>query len=1100
MLQKHLSILEKDPYINALIQVLREDGNLIAEGLWNAPKSFLAALAFQYLKKKIVIITGDIDNVRPLVEDCSFFLPSSSIIEFPQWETLPSELVPPSPDIVGERYHALKQILDLQAEPLIVVTTVQAILQNTLSPAYLQKLTVSLKVGEELAFEPFQAHLYEMGYQRAPIAADKGEFAVRGGIIDLFPVSYPQPIRIEFWGDEIESIRFYDPISQTSTSKIEKVTILPASELELIQKQTELASLIDYVGQSTLVIFDDILAIEDRYTSIKELPDAISRLFSNFSLLLDRIEPLQKIFLAHDSIETLTTIHPKIRKNRGKFEQVEFDFFQCNFEASIWRHSFQPVGSFFRPEQIHEAEAVGKEILYALPEVLTSSFSLSFATQQQNEEDDLRQELAKLSLQNSVNIHFEKAYLSEGFVLPSTHWGIISYRDISQNKAIKRKANRQVLHTSSSEVYELIPGNLVVHFHNGIGRYLGIERKPNNNGIESEFLVIQYADKALLYVPIIQSYLVTKYVGVDQSAPVLHTLGSNKWARARSQTERALVDYAAKLLNLYAERSVKGGFKYPNDSLDVQRFENDFPYQETEDQLQAIAAIKQDMFSGKVMDRLVCGDVGYGKTEVAMRAAFKTVYDGKRQVAVLVPTTVLAMQHYDNFVERMKSYGVNVGVISRFRSTQQIKQTLKETAAGSIDILIGTHRLISKDVHFKNLGLIIIDEEQRFGVKAKEHLKTLKIDIDCLTLSATPIPRTLYMSLVGARDLSVINTPPHDRLPIKTIVSEEDDKLIQTAILRELNRNGQIYVVHNRVESIGKMQQKISKLVPHARIAVAHGQMDPEEIDHIFHSFKQGLFDILVATTLIGSGIDIPNANTLIVDHAEHFGMADLYQLRGRVGRWNRRAYAYFLTPPRRVLPSIAQKRLDALVEAGGYGGGMRLAMRDLEIRGAGDILGTEQSGHVSSVGFHLYCKLLKRTIDSLQGKGPQVYVETKIEGPFDARIPLDYIEEPSIRMEIYQRFGEAPDNEAIDTLYREVTDRFGKPPVPVKWLYHISRVRLFASQNYITLLQVKNVILHMERKQGKETLVKQGLLGKLLSPEQFEQKATTMITKSFAA
>ena len=477
-----------------------------------------------------------------------------------------------------------------------------------------------------------------------------------------------------------------------------------------------------------------------------------------------------------------------------------------------------------------------------------------------------------------------------------------------------------------------------------------------------------------------------------------------------------------------------------------------------------------------------------------MRAAFKVVCDGNRQVAILVPTTILAMQHYDNFVERMQTQGASIGVVSRFRSPQQIRETLKAVADGQIDILIGTHKLLSKDVIFKDLGLIIIDEEQRFGVKAKEHLKALKAQADCLTLTATPIPRTLYLSLVGARDLSVINTPPHDRLPIKTIVCESNLTMTQTAMLRELNRNGQVYVIHNRVETIDSFAMRIQELVPQARVAIAHGQMNSHTIDVTFHKFKQGLIDILVATTLIGSGVDVPNANTLIVDQAQRFGLADLYQLRGRVGRWNRRAYAYFLTPPNCALPAIAQKRLEALVEAGGYGGGMRIAMRDLEIRGAGDILGTEQSGNISSIGFHLYCKLLKRTVDGLQGKKQIQLIDTRIEVPFEVRIPEEYIGEASLRMEIYQRFGEADNLPDTEGLLGELQDRFGKPPEAVLWLYHTTRVRIIAAAQYITHLSVKKTTLHIEKQKGKEHTKQHFLLGRIDHPQQFEQKVVALL------
>jgi transcription-repair coupling factor (superfamily II helicase) len=505
------------------------------------------------------------------------------------------------------------------------------------------------------------------------------------------------------------------------------------------------------------------------------------------------------------------------------------------------------------------------------------------------------------------------------------------------------------------------------------------------------------------------------------------------------------------------------------------------------------------MLSEKPMDRLVCGDVGYGKTEVAMRAAFKAAVDGKKQVAVLVPTTVLAVQHFENFTSRMSGFPIRVGVVSRFHSPKEVKETLAKVKMGEIDILIGTHRILSVDVKFKELGLIIIDEEQRFGVKAKEHLKVFKANADCLTLSATPIPRTLYMSLVHARDMSIINTPPQDRLPVKTIIAETEPELIQNAILREHARGGQVFYIHNRVESIYNRAEQIQKLVPAAKIGVVHGQMDPDSVDEIFHRFKCGELNILFATTIIENGIDIPNANTILIDRADTYGLADLYQLRGRVGRWNRAAYAYFLVPKNVRLSEPASKRLNALVEAGGYGGGMKVAMRDLEIRGAGDILGLQQSGQVSAIGFHLYCKMLKRAIDALKKQQPISFNDTKMEFSFDARLPEDYINEVSLRMELYYRLGEASTYAEIDELLAELKDRFGEPPDQVIWLYHMTRLRAFAAANHFSLLKFSGLSFIAEQQLGKQTKQQTILLPKKFQkPRELEEYATAQLIKHF--
>jgi transcription-repair coupling factor (superfamily II helicase) len=678
-------------------------------------------------------------------------------------------------------------------------------------------------------------------------------------------------------------------------------------------------------------------------------------------------------------------------------------------------------------------------------------------------------------------------------------FALIPQSELGHEKRIRRQKWRSSHHTPASEFHALQPGDLVVHFHSGIGKYLGMEKHANHLGQETEFLSLQYAENSKLFVPLAQAYLVSRYIGAKEEPPSLSELGSKRWHTVRTQAQAQIVGYANDLLQLYAERAAHGGLRYPEDGDLMQRFESDFPYVETGDQLLAIQSIKEDMISEKAMDRLICGDVGYGKTEVAMRAAFKAVVDGKKQVAILVPTTVLAMQHFENFTQRMKGFPICVGVVSRFHTAKEAKETLQKVKSGEIDILVGTHRLLSKDVSIPNLGLVIVDEEQRFGVKAKEHLKKFKATVDCLTLSATPIPRTLYMSLVHARDMSVINTPPQDRLPIKTVIAETDSEIIQNALLREFARGGQAFYIHNRVESIYQKADAIQKLVPSARIGVVHGQMDVDGADQVFHRFKSGEIDLLFATTIVENGIDIPNANTILIERADTYGLADLYQLRGRVGRWNRAAYAYFLIPKNVRLPEIARKRLNALVESSGYGGGMKIAMRDLEIRGAGDILGVQQSGQVSAIGFHLYCKLLKRAIDALKKKQPISFNETKMEFSFDARLPEDYINEVSIRMELYHRLGEATTFAEIDELLAEMKDRFGPPPPPVIWLYHLTRIRAFGAARHFSLFKFNHVSLTAEQQLGKTVERHTFILPKKIqTPKALEEFVLQEIPKRF--
>lgn len=1086
-----------DPLLNSkniqqLQHALQEGDSILIEELWNAPKAFVISLAQRVTGQHILILTGAGQEDSKLFHDFPFFT-DRPVVDFPAWETLPSENIPPSPDIVGERYKTLNSIRS-SGQPHIIISNLHACLQKLIPPSKFLSLYLSLKTGDLFSFEELIDKLQTMGYQRRSVAADKGEFAVRGGIIDVFPVSSPDPFRIDFWGDQVDSIRIYDPIGQKSIESVAQAEITPAQEMEMLGNESHLSSIIDYLGPHTIVVFDDLLSLEDRYASLTKVRGTSTPFFTDIETFLNQTERLQKIFLSQQPIEELS--ETKIKDNRGGYysetapmSALSFQMFNRTLTALRWNNTFIPLSNYLLHDKAPDEPVSGDDLLLSLSKLSGTDYSLTFLSSSESEQSNLHKKILNTDIKTPEKTSYTLGYLSSGFALHDIKQIILPMTEITQRYKIRRQKQRSTYHTAPSESYDLAPGEMVVHMNNGIGRYLGLEKRPNNLGVESEFFLIEYADNAKLYVPISQANLVNKYIGAGEEIPKMHTLGSTRWKRTRESTEEAIMGYASELLQIYAEREVAGGFSFGEDSPDLRAFEEEFPFVETEDQLSAIAAIKKDMTSKKAMDRLVCGDVGYGKTEVAMRAAFKAVMDGGKQVAILVPTTVLAMQHYENFLDRMRNFPLKVAVLSRFNTAKQTREALEGIVKGSVDIVIGTHRLISKDVQFNKLGLIIIDEEQRFGVKAKEHLKKLKAGVDCLTLSATPIPRTLYMSLVGARDMSVISTPPQDRLPIRTIIAEPTDDIIKNALLRELTRDGQAYIIHNRVETIYNMADRVKKLLPQARVAVVHGQMHADEIDEVFHAFKKGLIEILVATTIIENGIDIPNANTILIDRADHFGLADLYQLRGRVGRWNRRAYAYFLIPKSTYLPEVTRKRLNALAESSGYGGGMKLAMRDLEIRGAGDILGTEQSGQVAAIGFHLYCKLLKRTIKALQGTGPNLFTETKMEFPFDARLPESYVNAVSLRMELYQRLGEAVSTEEVDDIWEELKDRFGPPPEPVQWLYHLARIRTFASLNSYTLLKLEKVSLLTEKRSDKKLVSKQILIGKITTPQMLEAK-----------
>lgn len=1028
------------------------DESILIEGLWDSPKALLAAEAVK--KRSVLLITGGTREDR-FFDNLSYFCPGMAV-EFPAWETLPGEEIPPSPDIIGKRFEALDQLIRSKT-PKIVLCPLSALLQKVLPKEIVAPMLHRWKKGTRLVFTALPQLLTDLGYTRAAVVSDKGEFAVRGGILDLFPVASSDPFRIEFFGDEITQIRKFDPVGQKSTGPGDEIFLCPAKEMPFLQKAPRLVSIADYLSDFTL-FWDDLLAIEDTYVGLKSMPAAKSLFFYGLKDLLHKWEDRVHIFCADMHLEE------------------RFEMFEHSFKAKRFKHRFFKVDSCFDPEESPDP-----------------SLKFLFLNATDTEEEEVKKQLSSITL--PANTRWEKGYLTSGYCLDGLV--VVPNVELTHRARIRRQKWRSTTHTPAAEFHELSPGDLVVHYHSGIGRFIGMEKQVNHLGKETEFLTLQYAEGSKLFVPLSQAYLVSRYIGAKEEPPSLSELGSKRWQKTRMAAQAQVIGYANELLQLYAERTVRGGFPYPEDGEILKQFERDFPYTETQDQTLAIEALKTDMGSNKPMDRLICGDVGYGKTEVAMRAAFKAVADGKKQVAVLVPTTVLALQHFETFSARMSGFPIQIAVVSRFHTPKQIKEILAKVQMGAIDILIGTHRLLSRDVTFKDLGLIVIDEEQRFGVKAKEHLKKMKAGVDCLTLTATPIPRTLYMSLVHARDMSVISTPPQDRLPIKTILAETDPEVIQNALMREFARGGQAFFIHNRVESIYNRAEFVQQLVPSARIGIVHGQMDADAVDEIFHRFKQNDLDLLFATTIIENGIDIPNANTILIDRADTYGLADLYQLRGRVGRWNRAAYAYFLVPKDARLPEPSRKRLNALIESSGYGGGMKIAMRDLEIRGAGDILGISQSGQVSAVGFHLYCKMLKRAIDALKKQAPVSFNETKMEFSYDARLPEEYIPEVSLRMEIYYRLGESVSFEEADAILAELQDRFGPPPSQTIWLYHLTRIRVLATQKQLSALKFQNLSLTIEQQLGKELKQQTFLLPKSAqTPKELEAHVRQILEK----
>ncbi len=933
------------------------------------------------------------------------------------------------PAVFGEH---LKLVQHLSGhKPFIIITCPQAMEQEVPLAGKSEQAVQTLTVSEEHNPARLAEWMSDAGYEFGVEVYAQGEAALRGGILDCWPAGSPRPVRIEFFGDEIDSIRYFDDQTQCSIEKIASIQ-LPQMDFGFAGEET--CSLSDLLPDNTLLINPN-----DSSQSRRERKE-------NQKLCELRASARNQISTGFGFYDTnLVAVSYDTHPKEAEAARRRFVDQRCADAASGWtvHFFFETEGTLARFQELY-AELEG---------------------------------FAALALHHGV-LH-ESAIDHARKILIVTESDFYAYHTNRSDHARSdhaRSARRFQKQERVSEAADIQPGDFVVHVEHGVGKYLGIV-ETSFSGKSMEVLAIEYAKSEKVYLPVTQAHLLTRYKGMGKNAPKPHTLGGRKWRNDKAGAEEAVQDLAAKLLQTQAERQAKRGYRFSKDNAMQAEFEAAFPYTETADQLSAVDELKRDMEKLRPMDRLLCGDVGFGKTEVAMRAAFKAAMDGM-QVAVLVPTTVLAQQHFDTFIERMAAFPIRVDMVSRFRTRAQQNKTIAQTLDGEVDILIGTHRILSKDINFKNLGLVIIDEEQRFGVTAKEHLKELRKQVDVITMSATPIPRTLYMSLTGVRDLSTIKTAPQERQPIDTNVIPYDEEIIAEAIRAELHRGGQVFYLHNRVKTIHLVDNKLRALVPEARIAVAHGQMGERELSEIMHAFVEGRFDVLLCTTIIESGVDIPNCNTLIVENAERFGLSDLYQLRGRVGRSNHKAFAFLMLSPGGDLIDAARDRMNAIQRYTGLGSGFRLALRDLELRGAGNMLGAKQSGHISAVGFDLYCQLLKRTIAILQGKKPPPLMDVAVKldfldlspatgrGTNGAYIPYEYIEDENLRLRLYQRISALATKSEITMMKREIKDRFGKLPAEVQRLMLIAELRIVAADQGLKSVIVRNsqVMLSKEK------------------------------------
>ena len=1048
-------IIQQAPPVAEWFRGLEHGGVLSLAGVPPGAQSFMVALLHrEFADRPLVFVTNGLKAQESAQHDLDTWLEGKTLF-YPAWEVLPHESKLPHVDVVSDRLQTLGAMLERR--PAVLVTTPVALLQRTFPPAVLRERTRQIKRGAQLVPAELADWLQAQGYEAEAQVNHKGEFSLRGGILDVFPPTADWPVRMEFFGDDLDSVRTFDPITQISREAVGEAVIPPAGEIGLLKNSGEIGSLLDYLPPEALFVLSE-----------PELLEQTAREY------LENVPQGDRYHVAWEDV---------LKDRDVARMEADQDFGFSSLDV------FRPI--LDRPPEAHVAEEQRREFFHQMHRWLRQDYKVFVFFNNTGEQQRFAEIWQEYEL-GSTKPSLVTGGLSRGFLHEQAKLVVVTDAEIFGRYKVQRPRRLKAAHAQTTrslldiDFTDLEDGDFVVHVQHGIGRYLGLQALPSGAGEKpldkagasleggQECLVIEYAPSdpaqpaAKLYVPVSEAHLVSKYVGAGKARPPLNTLGGVRWIKTKEAAERAVRDLTSELLAIQAARESQPGHGFPKDAPWQTEFESAFLYEETPDQLKAIIATKTDMERSKPMDRLICGDVGFGKTEVAIRAAFKAVMGGK-QVAVLVPTTVLAQQHFNTFRERMADYPVRIELLSRFRTARQQKRVIQDLAAGAVDIVIGTHRLVQNDVAFKDLGLVVIDEEQRFGVMHKEKFKLLRRLVDVLTLSATPIPRTLYLSLTGARDMSTIETPPQDRLPVETIVAQYDERLIRDAIQREINRQGQVFYLHNRVFDIDQVATRLRALLPKARILVGHGQMDADELEEVMTRFVNGEADVLLSTTIIESGLDIPNANTIIIDRADRFGLSDLYQLRGRVGRYKHQAYAYLLLPRHAGLLADARKRISAIKQYSSLGSGFKIAMRDLEIRGAGNLLGAQQSGHITAVGFDLYCQLLKQSISAAKGEAvPQrIIVEMRLDfldEQSSAHIPASYISDSRQRIEIYRKIAELTDLAAIEQLRAELRDRFGKLPPALELLLQAAELKILAAKAGIVSVETKEDKLMLKR------------------------------------
>jgi len=1042
------------PFSNIIEKLTYGEYTSKVSGLWSSSKAMFLTGLFEKSGQSIFVITPDSETADTLLTDLRFFswLSAShpAIFSFPYWEILPYDTIPPHTEITHVRMSGYRALLsDTQG---IFVIPANSIIQRVITPVILKRLVKKLHTGMEIEKDALAAHLVDIGYEPSDLVSSRGTFSLRGGIVDIFSPGEDNPVRLEFFGDTIESLRSFDPQTQRSVRQIDSVIIMPAKEpphLVIPAGCGDTGSLFEFISYDNIVVFDEPLVIK---THITEYWSQIWDTYKDVLLQGRRVFEPEKLYMPWEEIaETRCLFNRNLDIESLPIEGTTS--VSINSTSSLLADIIQkgsPLKEIAERLDVYrkdntliivsptdgQAERFRDVLMeYDVPATVTDSENIakSFIISDHNTEHE----------NESMPVFIISGHLSSGFLYQDASLLFITEEEIFGKRSRRRPLPKQKARPFQTSFQDLRAGDYVVHLQYGIGQYDGLVRKTLSGG-EGDFLCIRYSGGDYVYVPVNKMELVQKYAGAEGHAPHIDKLQGSQWEKTKRRVEKAIEEIAEDLVELYAARMVLERPPYPQENILMKEFESSFEYEETPDQLTAIEDVMRDLGTQKPMDRLICGDVGYGKTEVALRAACKVVLEGK-QAAVLVPTTLLAQQHYQTFSMRFASFPVRVEMLSRFRSHQEQKKIMKALADGTVDIIIGTHRLLQKDISFRNIGIFIVDEEQRFGVSQKERLKQLRKSLDVLSLSATPIPRTLQMSLLGIRDLSIIETPPEDRHAIHSVIIPFDKKIIRNAILREFDRGGSVFFVHNRVETIAGMANLIQELVPEARIGTAHGQMNERLLENVMMRFINGDYNLLVCSAIVESGLDIPAANTIIINRADIFGLADLYQLRGRVGRSGHQAYSYLIVPTEDTISGDAKKRIKAIQELTGLGAGFRLANKDLEIRGAGNLLGRRQSGQIASVGFELYTQMLDRAVKNFKGEKVEEDFIPTINLQIDSFIPEEYVSDSSQRLSLYKRLASIREETLLISIREELIDRYGPLPVHVENLLNIIEIKLLA-------------------------------------------------------